>query len=110
MAAPAKVVIAGLDPQMASELSGALGQLAVEVAGEDFTEPTAGFCSLEALEQFRLTHPGVPVVVVGTARRASEWLDAIESGAQDYCFAPFDPGLIGWILAAVSRPFVPRAA
>lgn len=110
MAAPAKVVIAGLDPQMKSELSGVLGQLAVEVAGEDVAEPQAGFCSFEALEEFRRNYPGVPVVVVGRARRASEWLDAIESGAQDYCFAPFDPGLIGWILATVSRPFVPRAA
>jgi hypothetical protein len=43
-------------------------------------------------------------------RQVGEWLDAIESGALDYCSAPFEPSLLGWILKSVSRPIVHRAA
>jgi DNA-binding NtrC family response regulator len=105
--APTKVMIAGLDPRTASELSGALDQLSVEVSA---AEADLGFCSLEALPEFRNRHPGLPVVVVGVVPQVSEWLDAIESGAQDYCSAPFEPSLLGWILKSVTRPSVQRAA
>ena len=110
MNAPTRVMIAGLDPQTASALFGALDELSVEVADAASTHPDLGFCSLEALTEFRMSHPGIPVVVVGCARQVGEWLDAIESGAQDYCSAPFEPGLLGWILKSVARPSVQRAA
>jgi DNA-binding NtrC family response regulator len=103
-------VIAGLDPLVESELSGALQQLSVEMTSLESEAPDLAFCSLEALPEFRLSHPGLPVVVVGCVRQVSEWLDAIEGGAQDYCSAPFEPSLLGWILKSLSRPSVQRAA
>jgi DNA-binding NtrC family response regulator len=47
----------------------------------------------------------VPVVVVGQAE-VSEWLDAIEAGASDYCAPPFDGAVLNWIIqsAAKARP------
>jgi DNA-binding NtrC family response regulator len=103
-------MLAGLDPQTASALSGALDQLPVEVADPASAHPDLGFCTLGALADFRADHPGIPVVVVGCVRQVGEWLDAIESGALDYCSAPFEPSLLGWILKSVARPSVQRAA
>lgn len=110
MNGPTKVAFAGLDPETASALSGALDQLSVEVTDGDLDDPDLGFCSLAALEAFRTSHPGTPIVVVSFTRQVSEWLDAIESGAQDYCSAPFEPSLLGWILKSTVRPSVNRAA
>ena len=110
MTAPTKVVFAGLDPQVEKELTNALRSLAVEVAEPESTDSAMGFCSLSSLEDFRSAHPGMPAVVVTCVRQVGEWLDAIESGAQDYCSAPFEPGHLGWILKSVARPSVSRAA
>lgn len=105
-----KVVFAGLDPQVALELTSALHSLAVEVAEPGSNEGAMGFCSPSSLKDFRSANPGVPVVVVTCVRQVSEWLDAMESGAQDYCSAPFEPGHLGWILKSITRPSVPQAA
>jgi DNA-binding NtrC family response regulator len=51
------------------------------------------------LQQFVRRHrPGVPIVVVSRCPEVSEWLDAIENGAADYCAAPFEASQIRWIL------------
>jgi DNA-binding NtrC family response regulator len=44
--------------------------------------------------------PGFPVVVVSRIPEVSDWLDAIEAGASDYCAAPFESGDIQWLLEA----------
>jgi len=50
---------------------------------------------LDALEQGSLQ---VPVVVVSRIPETSEWLDAIDAGAADYCAAPFERQHISWLV------------
>jgi DNA-binding response OmpR family regulator len=40
----------------------------------------------------------VPVVVVSRIPETSEWLDALEAGATDYCAAPFERQHISWLV------------
>ena len=40
----------------------------------------------------------LPVVVVSRLPEVSEWLDALDAGAADYCAAPFEPGHISWLI------------
>ena len=39
-----------------------------------------------------------PVVVVSRLPEISEWLDALEAGAMDYCAAPFEHRHITWLI------------
>jgi len=50
---------------------------------------------LDALERGSLQ---VPVVVVSRIPETSEWLDAIDAGATDYCAAPFERRQISWLV------------
>jgi len=38
------------------------------------------------------------VVVVSRIPETSEWLDALEAGATDYCAAPFERQHISWVV------------
>jgi len=53
--------------------------------------------------------PDLPVVVVTRLPGASQWLDALDSGAADYCGAPFERVQVRWILQSV-LPAKRRAA
>jgi DNA-binding NtrC family response regulator len=44
-----------------------------------------------------------PVVVVSRQPEVSDWLDAIEAGATDYCAPPFEPTHLRWILESVGK-------
>ena len=44
----------------------------------------------------------LPVVVVSRLPDTSEWLDALEAGAMDYCGAPFEQRQIQWLLESAS--------
>src|SRR5579864_122971 len=48
---------------------------------------------LDALKRKKLR---LPVVVVSRLPEVSEWLDALEAGAMDYCGAPFELQQIRW--------------
>jgi DNA-binding NtrC family response regulator len=52
------------------------------------------------LEALGRKNPDLPVIVVSRVPDVSEWLDAIEAGASDYCAAPFESNHIRWILEA----------
>ena len=43
----------------------------------------------------------VPVVVVSRLPEVSGWLDALESGAADYCSAPFEKQQMRWLIGSV---------
>lgn len=113
---PARIVLFGLDDALASELRTVLagGRQAVwakpflsareclgvvEEVGADLV-----FCAsdreryLALLEAIGRHKPELPVVVVSRTPEVSEWLDAIEAGASDYCAAPFESSHIQWIL------------
>ncbi|MGE5648086.1 MAG: hypothetical protein ACM336_20100 [Acidobacteriota bacterium] len=112
----ARILLFGLDEGLGSELRGVLTNQQQSVYSEPFVPPPGClrvvdrigadliFCSsererylalLEAIAQFR---PDLPVVVVSRTPEVSEWLDAIEAGASDYCAAPFETSHIQWIL------------
>jgi DNA-binding response OmpR family regulator len=44
----------------------------------------------------------LPVVVVSRLPEVSEWLDALDAGAADYCGAPFEHRQIRWLLESGS--------
>lgn len=112
-----KAILAGLDPVLAGQLSPVLAQLAIQVqeAGSEDrnalsdTETGIVFCSSEpalratVMDAVERSQPGLPVVVVSRLPQMSEWLDAMESGAADYCAAPFEPAQIRWILESNLR-------
>jgi DNA-binding NtrC family response regulator len=50
---------------------------------------------LRALEQRGIS---LPVVVVSRIPETSEWLDALDAGAADYCAAPFERPHISWLV------------
>ncbi len=112
----ARIVLIGLDESLSSELCTVLRSecdsvhvqpfstaheclRAVDQLGADLV-----FCSsereryAELLEAVTRHKPDLPVVVVSPAPEVSEWLDAIEAGASDYCAAPFETSHIQWIL------------
>jgi len=40
----------------------------------------------------------LPVIVVSRIPEVSEWLDALDAGASDYCAAPFEPQHMAWLI------------
>jgi len=106
------VLLLGLGDSLNSELKLALGLLrqpvhalpaipvaecrqAIERLGIDLV-----FCPAEPGSYRALLEGTVPVVVVSARPEISEWLDAMDAGAADYCAPPFDAAHIGWILQA----------
>jgi DNA-binding response OmpR family regulator len=51
----------------------------------------------------REAEPGLAVVVVTRLPGTSQWLDALDSGAADYCGAPFERVQVRWIMESVTR-------
>jgi DNA-binding response OmpR family regulator len=54
--------------------------------------------------QLREDVPNLPVIVVTRRARTTEWLDALDAGATDYCGAPFDRVQVRCILESAIRP------
>jgi DNA-binding NtrC family response regulator len=49
----------------------------------------------------------MPLVVVTRTAELSNWLDALEAGATDYCSAPFQAREMRWLVeTALHRPRV----
>lgn len=128
----ARIVLFGLDDPLVSQLSSVLLRERQEVLVRPFLSPLECldaveqtgadliFCSsdgkrylplLEAIVRRKLQ---LPVVVVSRMPEVSDWLDAIEAGASDYCAAPFESAHIRWILESTlkhhSTPRLYRAA
>ncbi len=110
----ARIVLLGLDDSLARELRAVLTKQ--DVYSEPFLSGTEClgtverlgadlvFCAadperyIDLLDAVRREKPDLPVVVVSRTPEVSEWLDAIEAGASDYCAAPFEPAHVQWIL------------
>lgn len=57
------------------------------------------------LKRVREVRPTMPFVVVTRMPETTEWLDALEAGATDYCSAPLDMRQLHWLMeTAVPRP------
>jgi DNA-binding NtrC family response regulator len=109
-------VFFGLDEPLAGELEGVLSDPGRAVVARplcsvsecremiDGLGPDLVFCPAEGrhyrvlLEAARQAGSALPVVVVSRRPQVSEWLDALEDGAADYCAAPFETTQMSWIL------------
>jgi DNA-binding NtrC family response regulator len=62
------------------------------------------FCNAEPheyqalLREMKLRGLRLPVVVVSRLPEVSEWLDALDAGAADYCAAPFEHQHMSWLI------------
>jgi DNA-binding NtrC family response regulator len=104
---PKRALLVGLDEGVARELAGALHANSWETSAAQQAGPEQAelvFCGpgLQALEAAVSAFPGTPVVVASRLPDEHAWLDALESGAADYCAAPFETEQIRWLLAGVS--------
>lgn len=122
-----RIVLFGLDDVLASELTDVLSCQRHSVLAEPYRSPgdcvgaveQAGadvvFCCSERdkymalLEAIGRKNPELPVIVVSRVPEVSEWLDAIEAGASDYCAAPFETSHIRWILESTLKRKPPQA-
>ena len=114
----AKIVTIGLDQSAAFQLARALGVERHEIAHKpkstgitELVEADIVFANgdgkqyLTLLKQIREAVPGLPFVVVTRVPETSDWLDALEAGATDYCSAPFEPRHLSWLMeTAISAP------
>jgi DNA-binding response OmpR family regulator len=53
---------------------------------------------LSLLRRVREERPALPFVVVTRIAETTEWLDALEAGATDYCSSPFEARQIHWLM------------
>ena len=56
----------------------------------------------ELLSAVRADNTLLPYIVVSRLPEVSQWIDALEAGATDYCAAPFESRQIEWLMRAVS--------
>jgi DNA-binding response OmpR family regulator len=60
---------------------------------------------LSLLRRVRLEKPGLPFVVVTRIPETTEWLNALEAGATDYCSSPFESRQLHWLMeSALPHP------
>lgn len=116
MKSPTKrVVLLGLEGALAGELRNALSHHSLNVQTDSYSEigdwlsPAKRdsaeliFCPFSSnlrslLDAVSAAASSTPVVVVSRFPDVSDWLDALEAGASDYCASPFEPRQLNWIL------------
>jgi DNA-binding response OmpR family regulator len=107
----AKVFLIGLEQATASQIGRAL---AVErhqiehkpknVSVNDLLDADIVFAGgdgkqyMPLLRGLREARPTLPFVVVTRIPETSDWLDALEAGATDYCSAPFEARQLNWLM------------
>lgn len=107
----ANVFLIGLEQATASQISRALAverhrieQKPQNVAARELIDVDIVFAGgepsqyLPLLRRVRDERPSLPFVVVTRVPETSEWLDALEAGATDYCSSPFESRQIHWLM------------
>lgn len=107
----AKVALIGLEQAAAAQIGRALSNENHEITQKQ--ENSAAYDLLDAdivfaggerkrymplLRSVRKARPELPFVVVTRVPETSEWLDALEAGATDYCAAPFELRQLRWLM------------
>jgi CheY-like chemotaxis protein len=106
----AKVVLIGLEQTAASQIGRALSSERHEIQHKSKNIPIDDLLDVDIvfaggdqtqyltlLRRIRASRPTLPFVVVTRRPETSDWLDALEAGATDYCSAPFEPRQINWL-------------
>jgi len=106
----AKVILIGLEQSAANQISRALA-IGHEIQLQPKTTPVEDLALadiifaggeqtqyLTLLRRVRAQYPYLPFVVVTRLAETSDWLDALEAGATDYCSAPFETRQINWLM------------
>lgn len=113
----AKVIFSGLEPRSAGRLAGILAADGHEIQRQNCNVPIQELLDanivfvggepnhyLSLLRRVRSIDPALAFVIVARSPETSEWLDALEAGATDYCSAPFDQKMVrGLIASAIAR-------
>jgi DNA-binding NtrC family response regulator len=110
----AKFILQELDESLASQLRKAASEPGVAFYIAESTSEClvlverlhadGVFCNSEPREYLTLLSEikrrglRLPVVVVSRIPEVSEWLDAVEAGATDYCAAPFEHQHMSWLI------------
>jgi DNA-binding NtrC family response regulator len=115
----ARVALVGLEESAATELGRALKneheiqRKPVNTTVDDLADSDIVFADgdrrryVNLLRGVREKRPAMPFVVVTKRAETSNWLDALEAGATDYCAAPFQDREMRWLVeTALHRPRV----
>ncbi len=119
----ARIALIGLEPPAASQLADALhGEFhqienkpqtvrPAELSGYDIVFANGdGARYMPLLQGVREMEPALPFVVVTRVPDTSDWLDALEAGATDYCSAPFEARQMKWLLETALHPTLKQMA
>jgi DNA-binding response OmpR family regulator len=108
--AQTRAILCGLEHDVASELRSVLH--AQNVSSEVCSDmeqvlnradrADVVFCPFSQKLMTLMKAITVPVVIVSRHPEVSQWLDALEAGAADYCAAPFETSQLRWILQSNS--------
>ncbi len=114
----AKVVLLGLETAAARQIERALQtenhrviNRSLEAPDSEILDADIVFASgdgkqyVACLKRVRAANPALPFVVVTRLPETSDWLDALEAGATDYCSAPFELHQLRWLMESA----IPRA-
>jgi DNA-binding NtrC family response regulator len=107
----AKIVLIGLEHAAGAQICGALAvhnhqiehQLQ-DVAIPDLLDADIVFaggdatCYMSLLSRVREARPTLPFIVVTQIPKTTEWIDALEAGATDYCSAPIEARQLHWLM------------
>jgi DNA-binding response OmpR family regulator len=107
----AKVFLIGLEQAAANQIGRALGLERHQIEHKPKNVPIDelldadivfaggdGKQYMPLLKRVRELSPSLPFVVVTRIPETSDWLDALEAGATDYCSAPFEPRQLNWLM------------
>lgn len=107
----ANVFLIGLEQTIAAQISRALAverhrieQKPQNIGIRDLMDVDIVFAGgepsqyLSLLRLVREERPALPFVVVTRIPETTEWLDALEAGATDYCSSPFESRQIHWLM------------
>lgn len=103
---PFRVTFTDIDSALVKELEFSLSSLNVEIVPAVHAGVQLIFCDSSHVGKPVRQFPGIPVVAVSSAREVRLLLDAMDSGAVDYCFSPFESDELSWILKSHCRPVV----
>lgn len=117
---PVTAVLYGLEEELARELTNTLTSCCRQVESvnrtpqstRSFLKADVIFCpaDVDRVRQLRLEFPESSVIVASRLPEVSDWLDALEAGAADYCAAPFEATQIRWVLESHVRSAAQAAA